>query len=240
MSNVAPTEVPLVPAPWSLRGHAWIVVLRLPREAGARHAWVPAGQRSTLVAPLSCLMFVDYAASPCGPYREILFVPGAMRFPDGRLHASISRILVSTWDSVVNGRRNWGIPKDRADFEIVRTAERDRLSVAQAGAEICRLEFEPPAGVRLPLSTSWLPERWLTLAQLHEGRAYYYRPEARGSLRTCRLLHWQFDPLRFPDLNLATVIASLRIEDFRMEFPVARVEGPSGGGAVDAVPTGRS
>ena len=50
----------------------------------------------------------------------LLLIPGTMRFPDGRRYASFSRILVSTWDSVVNGRINWGIPKDRANFDWVR------------------------------------------------------------------------------------------------------------------------
>lgn len=221
-------DVPRVPAPWSLRGNAWIVLLRLPPQAEARHAFVPAELRSTVVAPVSALMFVDYLAAPCGPYRELLFIPGAMRFPDGRRHASISRILVSTWDSVVNGRANWGIPKDRADFDIVRRPELERLTVTESGREICRLEFEPARGLRMPLATSWLPSSWLTLAQAYESRTYYYAPQARGSMKTCRLLQWQFDRDAFPDLTPATVLVALRIEDFTLQFPVATVTQATG------------
>jgi hypothetical protein len=216
-------DVPRVPAPWALRGHAWIVLLRLPTGAAARHAFVPADLRTSLVAPLSALMYVDYVTAPCGPYRELLFIPGAMRFPDGRRHASISRILVSTWDSVVNGRENWGIPKDRADFDFAQTPERDRLTVTDAGRELCRLDFEPARGLRMPLATSWLPERWLTLAQSYAGRVYRYAPRARGSMKTCRLLEWRFEPTLFPDLGSATVLATFRVEDFTMHFPLATV-----------------
>ena len=118
----APTlpVVPRVPAPWALCGHAWIVLLHLPRRAPARTAFVPDALRGSLRAAVSALMCVEYTSAPCGAYREVLFVPGTLRFPDGRRHASISRILVSTWASVVNGRANWGIPKDRADFSIER------------------------------------------------------------------------------------------------------------------------
>jgi hypothetical protein len=215
--------VPAVPAPWSLQGNGWIVLLRLPGSAAARRAFVPSILQRTLAAPCSALMFVDYVEAPCGAYRELLFVPGAMRFPDGRRHASISRILVSTWESVVNGRANWGIPKDRADFTIACDGVIDRLAVADAGREFARLEFEAARGPRLPLSTSWLPASWSTLAQLHEDKVYYYQPRARGSFRACRLLRWHFEPALFPDLAEATVLASLRIEHFAMEFPVARV-----------------
>ena len=108
-------EVPLKPAPWSLHGGGWLVALKLPAGAPARDAFLPA-EFTGKVAGISLLMFVDYAQSDSGPYHELLFIPGSVPFPDGRRHLTISRILVSTWDSVVNGRRNWGIPKDRADF----------------------------------------------------------------------------------------------------------------------------
>jgi hypothetical protein len=215
--------VPRAPAPWALRGHAWIVLVHLPPTSAARTAFVPDALRGSLRAPVSALMCVEYTTAPCGPYCEVLFVPGAMRFPDGRWHVSISRILVSTWDSVVNGRANWGIPKERADILIERDAERDGVRVLDAERERCRIEFGPPRGPRLPLRTTWLPVRWSTLAQWHEGQVFYYRPQARGSLRPARLLRWTFDAEWFPDLAEATVLASMRVEDFTMEFPVAQV-----------------
>ena len=69
-----------------------------------------------------------------------------------------------------------------------------------------------------------MPQRWGTLAQLHEQRAYYYRPTARGSLRPVRLVQARYDGTRFPDLSVATVLTAFRVEEFTMEFPVARVE----------------
>ena len=216
-------EVARVPAPWALRGHGWIVLMRLPPHSGARTAFVPEPFRGSVRALLSALVCVEYTHAPCGTYREVLLVPGALRFPDGGWHASISRILVSTWASVVNGRANWGIPKDRADFTIERGADRDRFTASDAGRPCCDVEFETPRGPRLPLRTTWLPARWGTFAQVHEGHAFYYRPRARGSLRPARLLRWAFDAERFPDLADATVLLSMRVEDFTMEFPVAQV-----------------
>lgn len=212
-----------VPAPWTLRGNAWIVLMRLPRHSPARTAFVPDVLRGSLRTVVSTLMCVEYTEAPCGAYREVLFIPGAMRFPDGKMHASISRILVSTWDSVVNGRANWGIPKDRADFTIERGVGRDRFCVSEAGRECCRVEFEPPRGPRLPLRTTWLPASWSTLAQLYDAKVFCCRPLARGSMRPARLSHWVFDAEKFPDLADATALASMRIEDFTMTFPVAQI-----------------
>src|SRR5512139_2629969 len=137
-------EVPLRPAPWDLRGSAWIVALKLPPHDRAHDAFLPpelVGRGRSLA---SYLMFVDYAESGCGPYRELLFIPGAFPFQDGRRHLSISRILVSTWDSVVNGRNNWGIPKDRADFAVEPGGTDGReecVRVSSDGREVCELRF---------------------------------------------------------------------------------------------------
>jgi hypothetical protein len=169
-------------------------------------------------------MFVDYAESGCGPYRELLFIPGAFPFGDGRSHLSISRILVSTWDSVVNGRNNWGIPKDRADFDVRQDGRDEIVRVTSDGRELCELcmaplRFAPP----LPVHGGILPAALRTMAQRFRGSTYYYAPEARGRVRPGRLRSWRFDGTLFPDLASAAVVAALKVESFRMRFPVARV-----------------
>jgi hypothetical protein len=218
---------PRHPAPWDLRGRGWIVALKLPAMSPARDAFLPqelAGQGRALA---SLLMFVDYDSAPCGPYRELLFIPGAFPFSDGRRHFTISRILVSTWESVANGRRNWGIPKDRADFEVeygAAPAAVDRISVASEGRQLCALELRVLRGLpRLPVPGALVPQRLRTLAQRHRGQDYYYAPRAHGWVRPGRLLDWSFDPELFPDVSAAAVVAVLRVEDFRMRFPVARI-----------------
>jgi hypothetical protein len=217
--------VPLRPAPWTLRGSAWVVALKLPRAAPARAAFLPAGLAGGGRGLASYLMYVDYSQSGCGPYRELLFIPGAFTFGDGRRHLTISRIVVSTWDSVVNGRNNWGIPKDRADFEVeqnVGGGREDRVRVVSDGRELCELRL---ATLRfaplLPVPGGLLPASLRTLAQSFRGRTYYFAPSARGRVRPGRLLSWRFDPALFPDLAGASVVAALKVESFRMTFPVA-------------------
>ena len=60
---------------------------------------------------------------------------GTFAFEDGKRHLSISRIFVSTLDSVVNGQRNWGIPKDVAQFDV-RYGDNgvDRVTVSRNGS----------------------------------------------------------------------------------------------------------
>jgi hypothetical protein len=79
-------------------------------------------------------------------------------------------------------------------------------------------------GPRLPLRSHWVPRAIGTVAQRLAGSTYYVRPEARGSMRMCRLRQMRCNDALFPDLGRATILAALRIEDFRMVFPVARVD----------------
>jgi hypothetical protein len=216
-------QVERVPAHWMLEGHAWVVVLRWLRGASTtmRTEFVPDSLAGSLSGPLGFLACVDYERAPCGPYRELLLIPGLMVFADQRRHFSISRILVSTWESVVNGRANWGIPKDHADIRIEHGTT-DRIVVRDGAEQICALQFTPARGPRLPLHTALIPPRYTRLAQLHAGRTYYFQPSAQGAIRACRLLDWQFHPELFPDLRGTRVLLSLRLERFAMTFPVAR------------------
>jgi len=215
------------PAPWELRGSGWIVALRLPATSPARDALRPGPLAGRCRGLASWLMFVDYRESGCGPYRELLFIPGSFPFGDGRRHFTISRILVSTWDSVVNGRDNWGIPKDRADFEVeggAASGRETRVRVESGGREVCELRFgSRRLAPLLPVSTGLLPASLRTLAQCFRGRTYYYAPEARGRVRPGRLVSWRFDPALFPDLEGAVVLAALEVGSFWMRFPRATV-----------------
>jgi len=215
------------PAPWALQGQAWIVVLRLSATSPARSVFLPADLQSTLSAPVSVLTVVDYSSAPCGPYRELLFIPGTLRFADGRRHASISRIVVSTWESVVNGRANWGIPKDIAEFDVKAEGSRTHVVVREPGHAhtLCNIRFGPTRGPRLPLSTRWLPPPWRALAQRLDGSTFVYRPWARGTMRCCNVEDVSIDATSFPDIATERVLATLHVDRFDMTFPVARVLG---------------
>jgi hypothetical protein len=221
-------DVPGVPAPWRLAGHGWIVAMRLSADSPVREAFLPPELVHRGRGLLSFLMYVDYEQSDCGPYRELLFIPGSFPFADGRRHLSISRIVVSTWESVVNGRKNWGIPKDRADFEVqysLHGGREDRIRVSSEGRSLCLLQFEAsPLPLRFPVYSALAPRGLTTLAQHHGGRTYYYTPDARGQIRPGRVLSWKFNSALFPDLADAIAIGAFKVETFRMTFPVARVE----------------
>src|SRR5829696_1207094 len=92
-------DVPSAPAPWTLTGEAYIVMLELPQPMLRERSFIPDALRDKLEGRYSLLMVVDYRSSNIGPYRELLFIPGRFRTRHG-LCWSITKIYVSSWDSV--------------------------------------------------------------------------------------------------------------------------------------------
>ncbi|CAE6527829.1 unnamed protein product [Rhizoctonia solani] len=127
--------------PWTLQAEAWWILPAIPMPWQAKE--LPRGaldtQQSTTFQELQAtyqgglgtIQLIRYHSSPVGPYDELLYVPGQMNFKVGGSSLSglsITRIYVSSFASVVNGRRNWNIPKRLARFEFTLETPSDPLS----------------------------------------------------------------------------------------------------------------
>ncbi len=221
--DASPPEVPRAPAPWVLTGDAYIVMLELPQPLLREQGFIPEALRDRFEGRYSLLMALDYTSSNVGPYREILFIPGRFRTRRG-LCWSISKIYVSSWDSVVNGQLNWRIPKERADFEITREADgSERFRVSQGGDVFADLRFAT-AGPSLPASAALVPASLRTLVHHREGRDHFCTPAARGRVRVAHMRDARFALERMPPIDQGRVVFAARLSDFRAEFPVAGVE----------------
>jgi hypothetical protein len=210
------------PAPWQLRGDAWIFLLSMPKEIVRDGSFTPAALRGREAGGFSTAMVVSYTASNVGPYQEILWIPGFFHFGE-RKRPSITRIFVSTWESVVNGQRNWGIPKDRADFRI--TAEpRDieHIVVEKDGRVFADFRVQK-TGFSLPVPGVPLPKAMREVGQVKDGQEFFYAPSVRGKFAGAKFLGGSFDGEQFPDLSQGRIRTGVRITDFVMTFPVSEV-----------------
>lgn len=214
--------VPMRPAPWQLKGQGYILAVRLPESFLDNQSFLPETQRATRRGRLAYVMFVDYRETDVGPYHELLYIPGSLAF-GSRRRLSISRIYVSTRESVVNGHENWGIPKERCDFRVSYGVNGvDEVRLVLDGQVIAELDFCPRL-FRLPFNGNLVPARFRTLAQHFKGREFTYIPSARGHLRPASLVRSRFDSRYFPDVSQGRVVACVKVTDFDMTFPVATV-----------------
>jgi hypothetical protein len=206
------------PPPWELRSRSYVLALR--REAND-----PYRTRSELVDarpwPLGYVMFVDYAASPVGPYFELLFIPGSFRFGARRL-PSITKIYVSTQASVDNGRRNWAIPKELATFAVRYDVEGvDHLIMQVHDRQVVELAIRPSVP-RLPFTTALMPRRLRTLGQTLDGRTAITAPSARALVQPAKVVRAWSDPSHFPALSPQRVAACAMLSNVKLTFPKAQ------------------
>jgi len=216
-----PPELIHSPAPWSLVGKGYVILVKLDPAFVAEHVTVPDGLKGRFSGGIGTVMFVDYLSSDVGPYRELLFVPGMFSLGLNK-YFSITRIYVSTMDSVVNGRNNWGIPKELAEFEVTRDGHDEIVRVGMQGRLITELVFHTFPGW-LPVTTALVPPRLRTLAHHHEGKTYLTTPFARGVVSPARLIHAMVEGSAFPDFTRGRFLGTLSVPKFLMAFPEATI-----------------
>jgi len=194
----------VAPAPWTLHAEGYAFALK--RAEGG----------------LALALFVDYASSPVGPYRELLLIDRTVALAGRRL-PTISKIYVSSQASVDNGRRNWGIPKELATFAIDQPREGvDRVTMHADGKLAVELAIQR-GRLSLPVATWIIPPRVRTLGQELDGRSYEVTLRGRGRVHTASLLHAWSDGERFAKLAPERVVAVARVSKVNLTFPEALV-----------------
>lgn len=212
------------PAPWWLHGRGYITMLRFDEPLSDEAAFVPQGLRAVRRrSRYATMMFVDYADSPVGPYHELLFIPGRFRFADGLDHQSITRIFVSSQDSVVNGNVNWGIPKDLAQFDVrYRDGGLDKVTVSRDGQVFAELAFKRWP-LPIPVLGLLIPPKMRTLGQLERDQHYIYTPRADGIAMPGALASATIDGAVFPDITQGKAVMTVYLPYFRMLFAPSRL-----------------
>lgn len=214
-------QQPIEPPPWQLTGRGYVITLSCSQEFGAACARDIPGLAGRARGGLGALMFVDYATSNVGPYRELLLCPGVFDF-DGRRAAAVTHIWVSSMESVISGRHNWGLPKCLAYFDT----QHD-----EHGQETCRIQLPDHAplmlhfaqrGPRIPMGTGVLPRAWRTLEQPWEGRYYRTCIRARARARLARITDQEIpSDSGFPDFSGQKPRIGLYADRFDLTFPHA-------------------
>jgi len=204
------------PAPWNLTGQGYIVAFKNSTGSYDKQADLPDSLKASLSGPLNYMMFVDYSSSDVGPYHELLYIPGQCRFADNKKRLTISRIVVSSQDSVINGQNNWGIPKSLADFKVNYGDDGEvSVEISEDGDFMAAFEFRKTLPLPLPLRTGLLPKSWV--------KTFVYSPEAKGVSQLGKMVSCRINPERFPDVSTQKVFACARVKRFAMKFPVSTI-----------------
>ena len=216
----------IAPPPWTLTGNGIVLIAHFPEAFVQAQGFLAPYQQRAYRGWVGAVILVDYATSPVGPYQELLFIPGLFRFGN-IVSFSISKIYVSTSDSVWNGRRNWGIPKELADFSFASNPDGSRTISVRCGDQPVLTLRAKAWGPRVPITTKLLPgfrvvqERLTTDGSALEpaGELLLTHPTATGSARLTSLSELSVNSALFPDLSRIEPIIALSAERFSMTFP---------------------
>lgn len=221
--NLSPCLQP-VPAPWILHGDAHVLLAWLPAEAlpvprGVSHLQRP--RRS--LGGVGALAFIRYAASDVGAYDELLWLTPFGLSEHGQHMHSVTHIFVSSEASEISGRANWGIPKQRAEFDVTQPAPgTQHVTVWSATGRIA--SFEVATRPRsLHADTKTLPRSLMTLGQVLDSRLFIVTPRVRGRLHRARFTNVEAAEERFVNLRRARPLGAFTLSAFEMRFPAADV-----------------
>ena len=213
-------EIKIAPAPWSLTGDAYIMVYKFSKDFVQEYGFLADYQQDRFLGYVGTVMLVDYKTSGVGPYRELLFIPGMFTF-DWKKMFSITKIYVSSQDSVYNGIENWGIPKEYADFDWQTNADgTENISVKIDGKDFFKTTIKK-GFISFPITTAILP---LNVVQKLRKDLIITNPMAKGKATLASIKSIEVDRNFFPDLSKTSPLLTMNVKNFEMNFNVPSVK----------------
>lgn len=207
-------------APWSLNGEGYIILYKFKKDFIENNLYTQDFLKDCKCGGLGCIMIVDYKKSDVGPYRELLFIPGKFKFKQNKLN-TISKIYVTTEDSVINGIKNWAIPKEICNCDIIKDGNEEKIVFSNDGNEFLRVKFKVNK-IKFPVNTKLMP---FPLVQKHENKLYYTNFSGKGNGSFAKLKEIEIDDRYFPNIQKYKPIAVIKVSNFDIVFPKAEVEG---------------
>ncbi|MEA5260429.1 acetoacetate decarboxylase family protein [Arcicella aquatica] len=210
------SEIRLEPAPWNLTGNAYALIYKFPKEFVVENGFMEDFQKKRFLGYFGTVMLVDYQSSNVGKYYELLFIPGMFTFDWAKVF-SISKIYVSSEESVLNGHNNWGIPKEKADFEWVE----DKGGLKKVQVSINKhviFEAELSKGfLSVPLKSNFFP---LKLAQKLNNDLMLTTFNFKGKVKFLKIGKIKVDKGYFPDITRLSPLLTIQINNFDMRFEI--------------------
>jgi hypothetical protein len=215
-----PSPIQIAPAPWNLTGNAYFMVYRFSKKFVQENGFLADYQQDRFLGYVGTVMLVDYKTSGVGAYQELLFIPGMFTFNWKKMF-SITKIYVSSQDSVYNGIENWGIPKELADFDWKQNDDgSEDITVKFEGKQFFKTTIKK-GFLSFPITTSIFP---LQIVQKLRKDLIITNPTAKGNATLSKIKSIVVDKTLFPDLSKASPLLTMKVKDFEMTFNVPLVK----------------
>jgi Acetoacetate decarboxylase (ADC) len=211
-----------IPAPWELTGNGYIMLFKFPKSFILEQGFLDERFQAGFYGNVGTIIFADYRTSNAGPYQELLFMPGKVRYQRHKLH-TISKVFVSSQESAENGLSNWGIPKELAAFRLSNEENGlETIKVSQNGVPVFDITIKTSqSDLAFPLRTLFRP---FPLVQFHEGKTFWFNIWGKGKGKLAQILKVEVNPELFPNFAFFKHVAIIRVSKFRLKLPLAKVK----------------
>ncbi|KAI0629143.1 hypothetical protein C8Q77DRAFT_1142361 [Trametes polyzona] len=161
----------IVPAPWTVKAEAWWFITSLghrpePGEtlpisyfpSQETQLYKTSMEQGAFCGGRGSITLIRYTESPIGPFDELAIAPGEFVNPYQKPSHRVTRAYVSSKEAVLNGRNNWGLPRELADFVFTPSLDDPDATEVRVFPTISSTEFASEACfAALIKPVPWLP-----------------------------------------------------------------------------------
>jgi len=208
------------PAPWKLNGEGIILTYSFKKNWILENGFVPAHLHRKFKGGLSFIMLVDYQESDCGPYQELVFIPGLFNI-EGRYQLMATKIYVNSEDSLESGRSNWGIPKELAEINWKKDESKILFNAKLNDNKFFETQIQSNS-LAFPVNNTLIPFKFY---QELEDNSFQFSPKGRGRATSAKMKGTRSVQTKFPDLANGKFINCLHIKNFNMSIPKSEIKG---------------
>ncbi len=205
--------------PWQLSGSGYIIIYKFSKKEVQSNFFLSEKFTKLSTGGTGMIIIADYEKSTIGPYKELLIIPGIIKYNNKNLK-TISKIFVSTEESVFYGRKNWGIPKEKADFTDKKDKNKTHIKVSVNDTSFFEISLTS-YGPSFPVTTSLLP---LSIIQEYDGKAFYTKPKGSGLGKISLIKNISVDSNLFPNIANKKPLFAIKVNPFKMTFPLPKIE----------------
>ncbi|KAI8974526.1 hypothetical protein BD414DRAFT_468052 [Trametes punicea] len=161
------------PAPWTVQAEVWWFITSLGHrpEPGETLpiSYFPSQEEQLYKASTEPNVFrggrgfvtlVRYSHSPIGSFEELTIIPGEFANPFNKPMHRVTRTYVSNLEAVINGRSNWSLPRELAEFVFTPSFDHPDATEVRVYPAISFSPIEyssSPCFAALIKPISWLP-----------------------------------------------------------------------------------
>ncbi|MBK6605858.1 MAG: acetoacetate decarboxylase family protein [Leptospiraceae bacterium] len=217
------------PPPWNLKGEGFIIPFLGNKSLLLDKGFIPEEDKKSFVGGLGAIMVVNYESSNVGPYFELLFIPGNFEHSrttktstKKKLYKKITKIYVSSLTSVQEGRLNWAIPKEMAEFTWKKESNKTMISASSKEngvfleAEITKKFFS------FPMSTKLYPISLLQKSDTESLINTKFVGSGKGKIAFIN--KWMVNENLFANpFSISRISFGLSADEFNIIFPIPEI-----------------